>query len=540
VRETPASAPDRGSPAWASASGVAARKTRLAPGVALTAALAMQVLSAVTFAPHQSLWVDETTQLAGISLGPGRVLPWLAGRGPDLGVPADRTPPASYFVGMAWSGLAGPGEASLRRLGILCSVIGVGFTALAVRRAYGAWPAAAAAWFLACSPNVLVYSVEIRAYPVLLMLSGMATYALVRSAEAEGRSRTWWIGITTAVIVAAAMTHFFGVVLGGAVIVALLVDAWRAGKHIAPVGAAGATFAAACSALSPFVLAALRMSSSEEPARTDLARRVAKLVYRLYGHPALTGSRTALALATAGFASAVLAGALARRRADTVRVPVTLAVAAGLIAALAASVALPGFDAATPQYNVWAIPFVAVLLARGLAADRTAVRWVAAGALAALLGGTAAGVVEIIRQPDAYAHGPQRRLFDVLSRLGPERTVLVYEADSDAAGLVFYPIRYSLGRAFPQYRVEAGGTTLALFDPDDATRARPLETARTAVVIRARSTPAKDLARLLRANEQRPPLAGADLLRRQGWRTESRDRFVSLVSADIEVLRRDR
>src|SRR4051794_10429387 len=82
-------------------------------GPALGAAVTL--VAAALFLPHQTLWIDETTQLSGLTLSPVEVVRWLMHPAThDFGVPGDRMPFLSYWLGWAWSRLFGLGETSLR------------------------------------------------------------------------------------------------------------------------------------------------------------------------------------------------------------------------------------------------------------------------------------------------------------------------------------------------------------------------------------------------------------------------------------------
>ena len=62
------------------------------------AVVAVAVLAAGLFLPHQALWIDETTQMAGLTLSPRHLVQWLANPAShDFGVPGDRMPPLSYW-----------------------------------------------------------------------------------------------------------------------------------------------------------------------------------------------------------------------------------------------------------------------------------------------------------------------------------------------------------------------------------------------------------------------------------------------------------
>jgi hypothetical protein len=67
------------------------------PLLAVGVILAFSLFSAI-FAASQAIWVDETTQLFGLSLPLDGLLAWLAGAAADLGgVPPDRNPPLAYL-----------------------------------------------------------------------------------------------------------------------------------------------------------------------------------------------------------------------------------------------------------------------------------------------------------------------------------------------------------------------------------------------------------------------------------------------------------
>ena len=392
-------------------------------GVAVVLALALLAGTAAAFLPHQSLWVDETTQLAGLGLGPHHLMPWLMGFGPDLGMPPDRMPPGAYLLQMAWGAAGGISERGMRWFSLGCVLVGALFTALAAWRAYGRLAAVASSLFLAISPNVTVYAVEIRAYPLFLMFSGATVYAFVRVAEG-GASRGAWLAALTAALLAAMYTHFFGLVLAGAVLLALLIEALRTRQRVLPVLATGGVIAVAALGLEPFVTAAAGLSDPASPGTSVSAavRGNVRLLYRLYGHPAMAACRLAQVLATGGIVLALAAGAITVLHRRTVRVAEGTVLITGLTVVMVASFAVASFEAAAPHYNVWALPFLALLLTRGLTGPWNWPRAAALGGVACLLIGSALGSAELLRHPDAYSHGPQGRLFALLASMDPTRS----------------------------------------------------------------------------------------------------------------------
>ncbi|MEI8195479.1 MAG: glycosyltransferase family 39 protein, partial [Phycisphaerae bacterium] len=134
--------------------------------------LTIYLIAGFSFAQRQTLWLDETTQLSGIPLGPVEVTRWLAGAPHDFGCPTapDRMPPVSYWAGQLWVRGFGFSELALRYMGVACVAGAVALVYAAGRRAFGAVGGLAAGLYLAVSPAVLDKLVEIRAYPLYLLL----------------------------------------------------------------------------------------------------------------------------------------------------------------------------------------------------------------------------------------------------------------------------------------------------------------------------------------------------------------------------------
>jgi hypothetical protein len=62
--------------------------------------------TAIIFSFEQNLWVDESTQLSGLSLSFVEMYLWLGGMMINpFSVPADRMPILSYYLGALWGGI---------------------------------------------------------------------------------------------------------------------------------------------------------------------------------------------------------------------------------------------------------------------------------------------------------------------------------------------------------------------------------------------------------------------------------------------------
>src|SRR5262249_38280768 len=102
---------------------------------ALILALSIEIY---IFARMQNIWLDEATQLSGITLNCWEMLRWLAGADQDrLGVPGDRMPPLSYLLDWLWLHLCGPSEIGFRLFHSAFVIAGVAALAVVILRELG-------------------------------------------------------------------------------------------------------------------------------------------------------------------------------------------------------------------------------------------------------------------------------------------------------------------------------------------------------------------------------------------------------------------
>lgn len=507
------------------------------------ACVAAGVGAAAGFLPHQSLWVDEATQLSGLSLGPGEVVRWLAGRAdPDLGVPPDRMPPLSYWVGWAWAHLFGLTEGSLRWFGVVCTAAA---TLLVFRTAYRTWglPAGAAAGLLfALSPNVATEAVEIRAYPLFLLTSAGVFGALVRLLSDPAGYRPCRLAALVVWGTAAMYTHFYGLVVAGGALLAALVLARARGARPTSVLAAVAVSAVLAAGLAPFALASGRLS--EWAPEGDKWIALVRLAYRLFAHPATAVSDLAVGVCLTG-AAAALAGAVggARRRGSEAAAGIGIALAAGLAVVVVANFVQSGFDAARPSYNVWALPGLALGLASGVAAPTAWARRAAQVGVGLLLLAHVYGLGQLVENGPAFAHTPHRPVADLIRRLGPDGVVVIHDASPGPSqvGHLYFPIRYEFNGSVPYYDATDGpdGVRVVPFPGRQGAVDPARLPARYLVVLRARRVWATEVAGQVKSGV--PPLGDgpvAEALDRSGrWARVEDDRFGSFVVVDATVFR---
>jgi 4-amino-4-deoxy-L-arabinose transferase-like glycosyltransferase len=150
----------------------------------------------------QSLWYDEGFSVFLAQLEPARIISWTA---------ADIQPPLYYLLLHGWIRVWGNSEAAVRGLSLLFGVLCVPLIyGLAWRVSRSRTAALAAAVLLAVSPVHLWYSQEARMYTLLVFLSLLSSYFLLRAVHArtDDRSLAWWAAFSL-VSAAALYTHYF-------------------------------------------------------------------------------------------------------------------------------------------------------------------------------------------------------------------------------------------------------------------------------------------------------------------------------------------
>jgi hypothetical protein len=473
---------------------------------------AISVIASSLFLPKQSLWIDESMQLAGDRLGPGHVIPFLTGRERPADISPDRTPPVGYWVQQAWGRVFGLEERSLRWLGVCCVALATVFVFAAAAHAFGL----AAGWIggllFALSPNVIYLAVDIRAYPLFVLFSAATAWAFVRfsfgaseAAQAEGGSRRRrpgsvdkWLWISLALGLVTCYVHFFGVVLVVALLIATLITRRVKSQPMTPVSVAVAIFLIVASDLYPFVTASIGVSHQITPdgEATSPVREIVRLVYRLVAHPAMAVSRVFIVAALLGSAVALFIALLVARKSA-----LFLALIFGLLAVCIAAFVVKSFHPAAPHYNDWALPLLFILLPAGLAAKQP-LRIVCGVGLALLLIAEIYSTTQLARRGQFFAHGPYARIAADVATLDRRVAVIIDDPNPATAGGTYYPLRDLLGRGVEQYvsvpsagdsRVRAYGSSSVPISVDDLKD-------RTLVVIRTRNVPSSELAARLRTD----------------------------------------
>jgi mannosyltransferase len=324
---------------------------------------------------HQGLWYDEADTALLMHFSAGRML--------GLIPQTESTPPLYFCVAWVWSHVVGDTAAGLRSLSAVAgvAVIPVAYAAAAEMICRRAGVICAA--LTACSPLLVWYSQEARAYELLVLLSGLSLLAAARAARVpEPRRAALW----ALAAVLSLTTHYYGamVVAGEA--------AWLLLGHRRRRAIAVAVLAvlAGGAALLPLAIAQNTTGNGAWIARFSVRLRLAQVVPQfLIGTDA--PARAVLKFAAIGLALLGLALLARARPAERRGALIAGGLAVGGLA-LAVLLAAVGFDDLLTRnlIELW-LP-AAIAVSGGLAAVR--VPRIAAAAVAAGL--CAVGLVAVV------------------------------------------------------------------------------------------------------------------------------------------------
>jgi hypothetical protein len=239
-------------------------------GIALALVVAVGAVLRVRALGDESLWHDELLALEdsagrGFAHGhvphgtvieqpprPTRLLPerpwWTVWT--SLG--EDTHPPLYFLTLRAWRGVFGDGEAAVRGVSVVFSLLALLALYQAVRGLSGPPAGLWAAALFAVSPLQIRYAQEARSYTLALFFTLGAAAALVSMEDADGMKRGR--ALLASCLVGAALTHYFALpVLAALLVYAVLALRGSARRHALLAFAAGALVSIA--AWGPFALA---------------------------------------------------------------------------------------------------------------------------------------------------------------------------------------------------------------------------------------------------------------------------------------------
>ena len=492
-------------------------KAFLAGLVVLSAYLA----TAIWFATGQSIWTDETTQLRGLTLSFSDQLQWLMGRtgqlDAGLGVPPDRMPPISYWIGGLWSSVFGLTEMSLRLMGISAMALAAPALWIAGYRLAGSSGRLFLMAALFTAPGLIIVGGEIRTYPIFFCLAAWALWAYTGALLAETRrDRTRATTALTVFAILMAYAHFFGVVAGTCLFAGLVLHRLIIRLSVLPVLLATAITMLSWTGLAPFVMAAMGISDGPAPPTPALAEAVRDAVHfliRLFADPVFLANHAALILLGLSIGLMGLFTLLRGFTGDRQRLAVMLALAVPGIASVTGlgvlNVLISGFETLRPSYSIWLIPFLFAFLTYGLGAG--GVGRVAAFAGLALVVANLMATTTLLKYAPLYIHGAGEWL---AARIEAPDDVLLVHDNRDPWGHSYFPVFHIEGNVLTQTVTRSDGSAFVFADMsvipvadletlqdgfDEAYRIRtiPLSGTDRAGIIRGEANCAETLARKL-------------------------------------------
>lgn len=326
----------------------------------MTAILLLAVALRLPTLSQQSFWLDEGHVTVATSGGFSRVFDWLS--------TSEAHPPLFYVIAWTWAQLFGDADATLRTISAVAGIATVVVAYGLGRRLGGPRAGLIAAAFAACSPLLVWFSQEFRAYALATFFSSWSLLLLVEAVEQrDPRKAAGWGVLATLAI----WTHYFTgfIVVPSAL---LLVARSRSRAAVLTVACVGvATLGAAALALTQ-----AGDSRTDWLRETGLSDRLTETARSYVSGP--TGAPGAF-LGALAFAGLAVATAVALRSLFRARLGLSREVAAiGAIALIAPTLlAIAGGDYVTARNLLFAwVPLMAVL----------------AGALAAWRWGTALAI----------------------------------------------------------------------------------------------------------------------------------------------------
>lgn len=336
---------------------------------------------AFLFSFQQNLWVDETTQLSGLTLSFVDVYRWLSGlMDTPFSVPSDRMPVLSYWFGMVWSQMFSADLLVMRWSSLFLVVTSLFILAGYFFRREQYSIVLISLLFLCLSPNLTIIAVEVRAYALFFLFSVLAVLLYVdilRRIECQ-QAVFFPMVVLSLVLGLSINTHFFGVVLSGSLLGAYLLMAVvdrRFVLNIKIIFSVGAILLLGVG----FIVLPVVAAFTSQGGSVDVDGSVSvfeatilpavKLVYRLVAHQtmgeAIMGERMLLAPLALIIVYGVILFSIIKRP-TTIKTTLFLVLLSGAVVAFVADLFLSRFDALAPHYNIWMLPILAILFAHAV------------------------------------------------------------------------------------------------------------------------------------------------------------------------------
>jgi hypothetical protein len=526
---------------------------------ALLVALAVELY---IFAHVQDIWLDESTQLSGITLSFREMLQWLAGANPDrLAVPGDRMPPVSYLLDWSWLRLYGPSEIGFRLFHSALVIAGLSWLAPVVWRELGQSAMIVSLGFLVLSPKLIQSGVEIRAYPAFFAITCAQTAVFIQLVARPTKLNLTLLTVFAAICLVAIYTHFYGLVSSCSFFLALGLAFFGCYVGLAKILSAVVVVAVGSLRLIPFVSAATQVAqfvptTATAPVTTGETGIVRYLTYllKLVGDPAnmisVLGSLLFFCGAIALLAASIFAAMIRLRNGSLKQFDWLIAVVvSGVFATFVASVFVRTFNPLTTTYSLWLLVPLSLLIGAGATSVTGFRSWDDAGrnlALGALLVGAAISTYTFFFHASMFVHGPQRfvgALYETAA--GPK--AIVYETGA-AWGWSYVPLQYTHDGEVIQYRTPDDGIGLVRVGRRGAEATAPQEIEATVapyqvlLLIDIRLRTYRDLRQCQTQPNACPDFPSGTieraLIRTGTWRKTGKERSFGLYDSQVTILER--
>ncbi len=396
------------------------------------------------FLLQQSIWTDETTQMSGLTLGPIEVVYWLLGKGNDFGVPIDRMPPVSYWLGQLWSKLFGLTEHSMRLFSLSAASLALCLTFHTTYRAFGQFPALVAGLLFATSPNLIVISVEIRAYALFLLWSVAALWFFWKIVDEKAFLISSYVGVAGFCLLAI-YTHFYGLIFTAVLFIALSISLVKSHRSLLPLLITALATALLSLGVIPFILESLAHPNTliQKSVLKDLFR----LLYRQMFHASILSS-FAVICSLFGISGLVALAITAAR--SPFRNALFHLLLIGFILVGILDQAMRAFEAASPIYNIWMLPIVCRLLSSGVTWQEQSRRIASFTAVLLTLVGPLYGDYMLINKGSYFSHGRYEEIYKRLQSLSPDLSIIY--PGGEVYGMPYFALYYLSNGTLHQYQ----------------------------------------------------------------------------------------
>ena len=488
------------------------------------------VASSAMFMKYQCLWIDEITQLKGLSLGPIQNLHWLLKAN-------DYTPPISYWAGMLWSRLFGNTEQSMRWFSLFLTTLSVIIICRTANNSHGTLSGAAAGMSMALSPNIVGMSVEIRSYPLFLLIASMGLYCQERFlCLKDERNQRKWLTWLCVCCWAAIYTHLYGIFFALAIFTSSFIVMRINQQNCTRLLKAGGILILSSVGLLAYI-AILSQKNPYKGNKVPYITNIERLIYRLVGHPVMSLNNIVLILAFSAAAMLLLATKKNFSKNDPSNVAVAWALALGIGIFTAISVSLfMGFDAAAPRYFIWMLPAFYLLLSSALTSSHHKTDKIAlvAGLVFVLV--NAYSTSQLIRYGSYFSHGPHQKMTQVINSLGPSNVAVLYDSSPDnAMWFVVIPLEYSYGKQLEQYQFDEKKMEIKKISGQPQPISIDSISQPKLLVVYSKESRAHDISEYIKNGKR---WNTGKILELKHWKQVDDHIWVSFVSAEVKVFER--